>query len=64
MTDRNLTDATYSNRAFREVPNDQIQHVYPNFGREHVTDQREKCWCGPRVELVDGGAIIIHEVEQ
>lgn len=42
----------------------QIFHVYPTFGREHVTNQRDECWCQPCVELVDGGALIIHEVEQ
>ena len=47
-----------------ELEDDQIQHVYPNFGREHVTDQRAECWCQPRVELVEGGAVIIHEAEQ
>lgn len=47
-----------------DLPDDNIHHVYPNFGREHVTDQRERCWCGPRVEFVEGGAIIIHEAEQ
>lgn len=46
------------------LTDEQIRHVYPTFGREHVTDQREKCWCQPRVEFVDGGAIIIHEAEQ
>lgn len=46
------------------LSDDEIQHVYPNFGREHVTDKRTDCWCRPHVELVDGGAIIIHEAEQ
>lgn len=44
-----------------ELTDDQIQHVYPTFGKEHVTDQREKCWCQPRVEFIEEGAIIIHE---
>ena len=43
---------------------DKIHHVYPTFGREHVTNDRAECWCQPRVEFVEGGAIIIHEVEQ
>ena len=47
-----------------DLDDDQIHHVYPTFGREHVTDKRDACWCGPRVEFVEGGAIIIHEVEQ
>lgn len=44
------------------IPDDRIQHVYPTFGREHVTDKRDACWCQPRVEFVEGGAIITHEV--
>lgn len=47
-----------------ELEDDRIRHVYPTFGREHVTDQLDRCWCQPRVEFVDGGAIIIHEAEQ
>lgn len=46
------------------LADEQIQHVYPNFGRTHVTDKRDSCWCKPRVEFVEDGAIIIHEVEQ
>lgn len=41
-----------------------IRHVYPLFGREHVLDQREKCWCQPKVELAPGMCIVIHEAEQ
>ena len=37
-------------------------HIFPTFGREHITDQ--SCWCGPRMELVEGGKIIIHGAEQ
>ena len=43
---------------------DQIIHIYPTFGRQHVTDQRDGCWCHPRVELTDGGVLVIHEAEQ
>lgn len=39
-------------------------HVYPIFGRDHVTDRGAACWCGPRTEYVEGGKIIIHEAEQ
>jgi hypothetical protein len=46
------------------LEDDQIHHVYPTFGRGHVIDQRDGCWCQPKVEFVEGGAIIIHEVEQ
>ena len=56
------------------LPDDSIQHVYPQFGREHITNARDKCWCQPNVEFVTRetaphdheitGAIIIHEVEQ
>ena len=46
------------------VDGDRIRHVYPTFGREHVTDRRDSCWCQPRVEFVEDGAIIIHEAEQ
>lgn len=42
----------------------QIHHVYPTFGREHITNDRGGCWCEPKIELVEGGAIIIHEAEQ
>lgn len=47
-----------------DLEDDQIHHVYPTFGREHVTDKRAECWCVPVVKFVEGGAIIIHEVEQ
>ena len=43
---------------------DNAYHVYPTFGREHITDRGSACWCGPRVEYVNGGRIIIHEIEQ
>lgn len=48
----------------KDVPDELIFHVYPTFGREHVTDQREQCWCQPRVEFEGEGAVIIHEAEQ
>lgn len=47
-----------------DLEDDQIQHIYPTFGREHVTNQRADCWCSPRVESIEGGALIIHEAEQ
>lgn len=48
-----------------ELEDDQIHHVYPTFGvREHVTNKRDVCWCQPKIEFVEGGAIIHHEVEQ
>ena len=47
-----------------DLADDQIHHVYPTFGREHVTNQRAACWCNPRIEFVESGAIIIHEIEQ
>lgn len=46
------------------MPSDRIHHVYPTFGREHVTDQRDQCWCQPSVQFEGDGAIIIHEAEQ
>ena len=52
------------NGELSSLSDDHIQHVYPTFGREHVTDKRDQCWCQPKVELVEGGAVIIHEVEQ
>ena len=52
------------NQHLDALHDDQIRHVYPTFGRKHITDKREDCWCAPRVEFVEGGAIIIHEVEQ
>lgn len=50
--------------SLENLADDQIHHVYPTFGRKHVTDSRDACWCQPKVEFVEGGAIIIHEVEQ
>ena len=47
-----------------QLEDEDIVHVYPTFGREHITNQRESCWCQPLVEFSDGGAIIIHEAEQ
>lgn len=47
-----------------DVPDDRIHHVYPTFGREHVTDKRAACWCQPRIEFEGDGAVIIHEAEQ
>lgn len=46
------------------IEDDRIRHVYPTFGREHVVSKRCECWCQPKVEFVDDGAIIIHEAEQ
>ena len=56
------------------LPDASIHHVYPQFGRGHVTNSRDKCWCRPKVEFVTRetasheneiiGAIIIHEPEQ
>lgn len=47
-----------------DLDNDSIWHVYPTFGREHITNQRDQCWCYPKIEFAYDGAIIIHEVEQ
>jgi hypothetical protein len=47
-----------------DMDNDDIWHVYPTFGREHITNQRDRCWCHPKIEFAYEGAIIIHEVEQ
>lgn len=46
------------------IDEDNIHHVYPTFGREHVTDKRDQCWCQPKVEFIGCGAVIIHEAEQ
>ena len=52
-------------RLFDEIEDDKIHHVYPTFGREHVTEiRRYDCWCEPKVEFVAEGALIIHEAEQ
>lgn len=53
---------SHTNDLLAALPEERIRHVYPTFGVEHVTDKRADCWCGPRVEIIDGGAIIIHEV--
>lgn len=49
--------------ALEELEDDQVLHISPTFGREHVTDHGA-CWCEPRVEFVEGGAIIFHKSEQ
>ena len=46
------------------IPDDRIYHVYPTFGREHITDKADKCWCCPEDRFVNNGAMIIHEAEQ
>lgn len=46
-----------------DLDDEQIFHVYPTFGKEHITNQRQACWCQPRVEYVEGGAVVIHEAE-
>lgn len=53
---------TRPNTPLGAIPEDRIRHVYPTFGREHITDKRDSCWCQPRVEFVENGAVIIHEV--
>lgn len=50
--------------ALEDMDDDMIFHVYPTFGREHVTDKRAECWCDPQIIFEGNGAIIIHEVEQ
>ena len=55
------------------LPDDAVLHAYPRFGREHVTDDRDRCWCCPQVEFVTHrmgnsdweivGAVITHNVE-
>lgn len=57
-------DKPHDKSRLQEMPDDNIQHVYPTFGREHVTDKRDDCWCQPKVQFVKGGAIVIHEAEQ
>ena len=47
-----------------EAPPEKIWHCCPTFGREHVTDQRDKCWCQPTVTIIEGGLMITHKVEQ
>lgn len=47
-----------------ELEDDQIRHIYPTFGKAHITNQRERCWCQPQVSFVEGGAIIVHKAEQ
>ncbi len=37
-------------------------HVYPVFGRDHVTDCGLDCWCHPTVDVFEP-ALIIHNVE-
>lgn len=52
------------NRTLDDLEDDSIYHVYPTFGRQHITDKRDQCWCTPKVELCEGGAIIQHKAEQ
>lgn len=57
---------SYGGAAPADIPSEKIEHIYPQFGREHITDQRGKCWCQPEIMLLpySGGALIIHEAEQ
>ena len=36
-----------------------VLHVFPTYGREHVTDGRP-CWCAPEAQAVEGGQLIVH----
>lgn len=47
-----------------EIDSEDVYHVHPTFGRPHVTDQKDNCWCQPAVQFEGDGAIIIHEAEQ
>lgn len=59
-----VVDESSTKRPLQSLEDDQIHHVYPTFGREHVTDKRADCWCQPKVDLHGDGAVIIHEAEQ
>lgn len=50
------------------IESDSVFHVYPRFGREHVTNGI-RCWCQPQCERVEEkgelvGVVIVHEPEQ
>lgn len=47
-----------------DFDSEDIYHVSPTFGRKHVTNQRDQCWCQPKVEFHENVALIVHEVEQ
>lgn len=45
-----------------EDPIQNAFHVYPRFGREHVTSGAGSCWCDPEIEDVPPyGRLIIHQ---
>ena len=49
------------------LPDAVVRHVYPEFGRPHLTDQRTGCWCEPWVDIAFcdeehvAGAVIVHQ---
>jgi hypothetical protein len=45
----------------KETGGDELVHVFPVYGREHVMSR--DCWCYPERDL-DEPALIIHNVEQ
>jgi hypothetical protein len=44
------------------MDDDDLIHVYPLFGREHVTSGRE-CWCQPEPDI-EQPLVLIHHAEQ
>lgn len=38
-------------------------HVYPLYGRAHVTDRGLDCWCRPVPDVADP-SVLIHNAEQ
>ncbi len=44
----------------REEGTDEYVHVYPLFGRKHVTEGLQ-CWCQPERDPVAPNVIIHHE---
>ena len=45
-----------------EDDDEDLIHVYPLFGREHITNQGKDCWCQPK-PLPDESAVLLHNVE-
>lgn len=41
-----------------ELMQDDVVHVYPLYGSEHVFDG--PCWCDPCVEYFGKGEVIVH----
>lgn len=58
----NPDDPTLPDLATVMGKQNECQHVYPMFGREHVFNRHLDCWCHPVVDS-ECWWVIIHNVE-